>query len=126
MDVLRRLMTALVLWALLASYNVAPASAGSYVVVACDGGVNRSWVAETSDSLHADPSTICPAHDDFSGLLMTDRLNSAGVRAGYYAHWAFRAPLGNWISHIQLRRWIGMEGGGGWTLYGRTADGATI
>ena len=115
--------------ALALAATAVPAQAGTYDVLACDaapGAVNHSWTYETNDSTHIASSTTCPASGDFSGLLADDKLNTAGVPAGNYGQWIVRAPSGTTISRIQLRRFLYLDGGSGWTVYGRQADGSTL
>jgi hypothetical protein len=110
---------------------VPAAEAGTYDVLACDaapGAVNNSWTFETNDSTHIAGSTACPSSNDRSGLLVTDKLNTGGpsASAAVYGQWIVRAPAGTTITHIRLRRYLNMDGGTGWKLYGRQADGTTL
>jgi Bacterial Ig-like domain len=116
--------------ALMATSMVPAAQAGTYDVLACDaapGAVNNSWTYETNDSSHIAGSTSCPSSSDYSGLLADTILGlSSGSPAGAYGQWIVHAPAGTTITRIRLRRFLYMDGGSGWTLYGRTADGVTI
>lgn len=108
---------------------VPAAQAGTYDVPACDaafGAVNNSWTFETNDSAHIQGSTACPSSTNYSGLLAQTKLLSGNSPVSSYGQWIVRAPAGTTITRFRLRRWLGMERGSGWTLYGRQADGTTL
>jgi hypothetical protein len=130
MKLLRISMTILATAIAVAS-AVPAAEAGTYNVLACDaapGAVNNSWTFETNDGTHIADSTACPSSGNYSGLLARSVLGSGGIpsAAAAYGQWIVSAPSGTTITRVRLRRWLGMEGGSGWTLYGRQADGTTL
>ena len=125
----RRLPT-LVASSALALLTFAPAAqAGTYDVLSCDAApdaVNHAWFSETNDSAHVEFLASCPSSRTYSGLAGRTILDSAASPTGSFGQWIFRAPTGTKISRIRLVRTLGMEGGSGWRLFGRQADGTTI
>ncbi|MDA0179641.1 hypothetical protein OJ997_04985 [Solirubrobacter phytolaccae] len=107
----------------------AAAQAGTYDVVACNaaaGGTNNAWALETNDASHIEGFALCPSAGTRSGLLVTDRLTTAGAGGGSYGQWVIHSPAGTTITRIRLDRYLNMDGGTGWRLYGRQADGTTL
>ncbi|RKQ90493.1 hypothetical protein C8N24_0298 [Solirubrobacter pauli] len=117
--------------AIAAAIAVPAAQAGTYDVLACDaapGAANNSWTFETNSSTYVASSAACPSTSNRSGLLVTDKLGTGGpsASAAVFGQWIVRAPGGTTISRIRVRRYLNMDGGTGWRLYGRQADGTTI
>ena len=114
----------------LALLAFAPAAqAGTYDVLSCDAApdaVNHSWFSETNDSAHIEFLASCPSSRTYSGLAGRTILDSGASPTGSFGQWIFRAPTGTRISRIRLVRMLGMEGGSGWRLFGRQADGTTL
>jgi hypothetical protein len=125
----RRLRTPLLVSAI--AFLTAPttAQAGTYDVLACDaavGGVNRAWTYETNDPERLESGNNCPASQSYSGAYARTKLGSGDAPTGSFGHWVLRAPTGTTITRLQLTRWLGMEAGSGWRLFGRQADGTTL
>lgn len=124
-----RRLTALLASALAVFATPAAAKAGTYDVLSCDSSganVNRAWVFETNDTGHVEAGTACGTYELYSGNYVRTKLHSAGTATGSFGQWTLRSPTGTSITRLQLSRWLGMEGGAGWRLYGRLADGTTM
>lgn len=121
----------------LALLFAARADAATYDVIACGQGTenkNGSWRYETNSMSTFEQGSSCPTSATisgiwgkpnsgaFQGLYARPALLSVPV-TGEWAQWSFHAPIGLSISRLSIRRWLGMEGGSGWRLYGRTAEG---
>jgi len=122
-----------------------PAVAGTYDVVTCGaapGSVNRAWVFRTnSQELEGSDPTPCvlsPVDPDrflgesdsgaFSGLWARTIIPSGTPlpASGDYAEWRIEAPSGTAITGLHVRRWLGLEAGSGWFLYGRSGNSTLL
>jgi len=122
-----------------------PAVAGTYDVVSCGaapGSVNRAWEFRTnSQELEGSGPTPCvfPAIDSdrflgepdsgaFGGLWARTIIPSGTPlpASGHYAEWRIEAPSGTAITGMHVRRWLGLEAGSGWFLYGRSGDSTLL
>jgi hypothetical protein len=116
-----------------------PASAGAYSVelgcAAPDG-----WRYETNTPTEFEWGRVCPVTETattpwgkpgsgaFTGTYARVRITPDAGMPGTDDRAVLRlsGPPTTMISELRLRHWLGMEGGSGWTLYGRTGEGVGI
>lgn len=106
---------------------VAPASAGTFRVLACDAApraVNNAWVEHEDRSMVAGAS--CPSRGDpRRGLAVRNRVDAGKVRDGKGAAMLFRAPAGARLRSIDLD-WDGRRVNGDWGLGLVRGDGRLL
>ena len=120
---------------LLATFQVASASADTYSVLACDmapTGVNNSWEEFNSDPTQLVTGRVCPPtagtgeQTKTTGMFASDSLGSSGaVPDGAIAGERFIAPAGTTISGFQDDRYLGAYADNGWAPFVK-ADGTTL
>ncbi len=110
-------------------------------MLACDaapGHLNHAWQFETNAPAKFEQGTVCPPGTGYTGIIGKP---GSGAYTGLfartvllgpmpisreYAQWTVRAPTGTRITSLDVWRWLGKEGGSGYVVYGRQADGSLL
>jgi hypothetical protein len=113
----------------------APASAGTYHVLACSNKgsssapiPNNSWTqVPASPPTGTEAFVSCPPQgpgENHDGIVAQDHIpGPPDTPAGSELFWRFTAPAGTRITGLTVTRWLGDNGDQNWTPLGR-ADGA--